>query len=358
MNQDIKYYGLRNQGATCYLNSILQVLFMTRVFREAIESCSKHHEDNINARLHTLFESLKEKTSETTEVTKTLRIEVYEQQDAGQYLEKILSGVSDKASQIFRGKLNHRTVCEKCRSHTDDIEEFFFLSLPLMDSKNGNFSVEDGIQEFLKVVQFYGEDQMYCDECEENSNTTVTYKLQHHPEILILLLKRFEYNYNYRSYRKDSRAVDVSYTINLPENQTYELYAMVDHFGVLTGGHYTATIKPEEEESWYEFNDSTVTLLDNQMLQRKFERSRNAHLLFYRKQSIGLQDEGQEEEGQPNLAENHNLINELDQRPERICCCQNNYVAISLPNSIGFWPAFAFNAICNMFCKRPYRGEE
>lgn len=45
------------------------------------------------------------------------------------------------------------------------------------------------------------------------------------------------------------------------QNQTYELYAMVDHFGTLRGGHYTATIKPEEEESWYEFNDSTVTLV-------------------------------------------------------------------------------------------------
>ncbi len=30
------YSGLVNQGATCYLNAVLQTLFMTKKFREAI----------------------------------------------------------------------------------------------------------------------------------------------------------------------------------------------------------------------------------------------------------------------------------------------------------------------------------
>lgn len=35
---------------------------------------------------------------------------------------------------------------------------------------------DDGIQEFLKDAEFYGEDQLYCDHCEDNRDTTVVRK--------------------------------------------------------------------------------------------------------------------------------------------------------------------------------------
>lgn len=41
------------------------------------------------------------------------------------------------------------------------------------------------------------------------------------------------------------------------QNQTYELYAVVDHNGDLRNGHYIATIK--DGQDWYQFNDATVT---------------------------------------------------------------------------------------------------
>lgn len=42
------------------------------------------------------------------------------------------------------------------------------------------------------------------------------------------------------------------------QNLKYELYAIVHHFGDLTGGHYIAQIKSFENQEWYIFNDDIV----------------------------------------------------------------------------------------------------
>lgn len=43
------------------------------------------------------------------------------------------------------------------------------------------------------------------------------------------------------------------------QNQTYELYAVVNHSGDLRSGHYTVAIR--DDENWFNFNDSSVTLV-------------------------------------------------------------------------------------------------
>ena len=39
----------------------------------------------------------------------------------------------------------------------------------------------------------------------------------------------------------------------------YELYAVLNHSGAISGGHYYAYIKDMESKKWYNFNDSNVT---------------------------------------------------------------------------------------------------
>ena len=53
-----------------------------------------------------------------------------------------------------------------------------------------------------------------------------------------------------------------------------------NHHGTAAGGHYTAYIKGMN--SWYEFNDTRITILQNteQIISPK------AYCLFYRKKSI------------------------------------------------------------------------
>lgn len=41
--------------------------------------------------------------------------------------------------------------------------------------------------------------------------------IKHHPEVLMLLLKRFEFDYRYMTYVKSNRTVDVPSTLEIPE---------------------------------------------------------------------------------------------------------------------------------------------
>ncbi|XP_047465294.1 ubiquitin carboxyl-terminal hydrolase 19-like isoform X6 [Mugil cephalus] len=289
---NINYHGLMNQGSTCYLNSVLQVLFMTKDFREAVKRYTEENPDTecIDHDLKDLFKDLVERTTYTYKITRKLGItKVYEQQDAAEYFEKILRLTSPEASKIFHGKLTHETTCCKCDTKSGTTEPFWHLPLALVDSSSKDYSVEDGIQQFFKASEFNGDNQMYCDTCDDKNDATTQYVIRNHPDVLMLLLKRFEFNYYYMKYFKIDRVVAVPYSLQIPEGQTYELYAVVDHFGDLMSGHYAATIKEENGDRWFSFNDTRVTLSNQPFQMENTEKSHNAYLLFYRKKKTDTQ---------------------------------------------------------------------
>ena len=57
----------------------------------------------------------------------------------------------------------------------------------------------------------------------------------------------------------------------------YDLYGVVNHYGSMGGGHYTAYCKNFMNQRWFEFDDSRVSEVDP-----KSVITEHAYVLFYR----------------------------------------------------------------------------
>ena len=83
----------------------------------------------------------------------------------------------------------------------------------------------------------------------------------------------------------------------------YNLFAVDNHSGSLSFGHYTAFMRHPVNRKWYDCNDTSVTE------ERRAEDvvSKNAYLLFYMHQSLAGQRYGSDslttQEGGPSKAE-------------------------------------------------------
>lgn len=137
---------------------------------------------------------------------------------------------------------------------------------------------EDGVQSYFESTTLVGDDQMYCETCDEKRDTTWGCEIHKYPAILSLHLKRFEYDCWSCGFEKNDCPMDVPLHLSLGEHR-YALYAVINHRGSRSGGHYTADIRSFTENRWYCFDDSHVTEID----ERKLERSREAYLLLYQK---------------------------------------------------------------------------
>lgn len=58
----------------------------------------------------------------------------------------------------------------------------------------------------------------------------------------------------------------------------YDLYGVVNHYGTMGGGHYTAYCQNFLNKKWYEFNDSRVSEIG-----RNDIVSGDSYVLFFRR---------------------------------------------------------------------------
>lgn len=208
--------------------------------------------------------------------------------------------ISTLIQRSFGGELRIIYKCMVCGGESQHIDHFRDLPLafPINESSETKFSVQDLVNYYCAPDKLIGDNQYFCEKCDELCDGEQYFSFIKTPKNLIVTLKHFKYDVKFNTRAKLMNNVDhdefirvkVLETIGLSEKiVTYRLYAAVVHSGVsMDSGHYY-TYAADNPNCWYKFNDSYVTQSSLTEL-RDLEPPNTPYILFYRLMD-GIDDE-------------------------------------------------------------------
>ena len=139
----------------------------------------------------------------------------------------------------------------------------------------------DCIDEYTAAEELVGENQWQCDNCKRkcDAERKITYTVA--PDVLVILLKRFQFTS--AGCEKINASIqfplkDLVLRTSSPES--YDLFGVVNHFGSLGAGHYTAMCKHTD---WYMYNDHEVQRVQPSDIENC---GKNCYVLFYKRNGI------------------------------------------------------------------------
>lgn len=330
--------GLNNMGCTCFLNSSIQQIFRIQKILESVLKYKPDADTDIATdwlpQLQLLFAKLIYAPLSAIDASPFVKnwkgwdgmpINPLEQQDAVEFVQSVLDKLDEKLSDhpvkySVKGKIIHE-VKNVSNGVIEATNKESFTTFPI-EVKSYEY-LNDAYQAFLIPDILSGKNQYKTDDGLIDAERSSS--LSKPPEVLIMQLKRFEYNINMGAYTKINSKftfpfeTDISSIItqnigsDVRDPFLYELCGVVIHYGSAMGGHYFSYVKNELTNDWSCCNDSNVSsLLPNNVLEnttggtvtrdvydpikkttvkQQFENSESAYLLVYKKKGRELPKE-------------------------------------------------------------------
>jgi ubiquitin C len=154
-------------------------------------------------------------------------------------------------------------------------------------SADSLITLEDCLKNFIRGEELQKEDWVKCEKTDKFERSMKKLDIWSAPDCLIVHLKRFGSELLTGPVEKIESLVQCPIDLDLTEwirgsipegGAQYRLYAVVNHSGSLSYGHYTAyaRVGESEERPWYHFNDAMVSPAKDEEVV-----SKAAYILFY-----------------------------------------------------------------------------
>lgn len=307
------YAGMRNLGATCYMNSYLQLLFHISGFSSNLFQLQPKRK---TFQLQKLFyKLLKDDDIDTRSFVNNCRwfSDVFTHQDVHEFGKLVFDVIEEEnmhkndtkeeeeekeqffIDEMFQGVVNNY-VAGACGCESPVKDKFYEIQLEIRDWLNNVIAdnIEDGLKGLKNVEKLVGDNKYRCENHElvDAIKGSSIVKL---PPVLTVLLKRFGVDLETGESKKindfyafserisvdfDNRtgvekksnssgtfSDDIKNFINDPSvdnddfihkqknKKDYKLFGVVVHSGAVADGHYYCYLNID---GWYKFNDSVV----------------------------------------------------------------------------------------------------
>lgn len=172
--------------------------------------------------------------------------------------------------ELVQGSFINVISCSNCNHKSHSFEPFITLAVDIHENK----TIADLI--FMSMTDEIREkDEWKCDNCKGNHNYMKMKRICKFPEILVISLNRFKDIYN-----KDNSEVFVNEKLNFIIDDTnhynYGLKSLGLHYGNLNGGHYMS-ICEINNETFNLYNDENVNTINK----NDFLKSNTVYLIIY-----------------------------------------------------------------------------